>query len=97
MTEEEQRALIDRVTKFGHSIANRHPQIRDDIVSAATHGAAIALASPRLPADPDGRRKFVWRAAWNMIRRELTFFLKRRPIPNDEPVRVISSAESLYE
>lgn len=77
MTGEEQDTLIDYATRFGHAIGNRFERLRDDLVSASLHGVAIALASPDLPGDREGRRKFVGKAAWNMIRRELTFFLKK--------------------
>lgn len=78
---EEQAELVSYATKFGYSVGHRYPRICEDLVSASLHGAAIALASPRLPADAEGRRKFVGQTSWNMIRRELTFQLRKRPVP----------------
>lgn len=80
MTPEEQADLIDYATKFGHSIGNRYPRLRDDLVGASLLGAAEAFASDRFPGDPEARRKFLGTASWNMIRRELQFFFKKQPI-----------------
>jgi hypothetical protein len=80
MTADEEAVLIDYATRFGHAVANRVPRLRDDLVAASLHGVAIAIAADAFPADPEGRRKFVGRSCWNMIRRELTQHLRRQPI-----------------
>lgn len=80
MTDEEQSSYIEYATKFGHSWGNRLEWLREDLVSAALHGAAIAFASAELPKTRDERRKFVGQACWNMMRREMTRFRRLQPV-----------------